>query len=326
MSPRAATASCARCISPTRRRIHGPSSRTAAAASRSAARRGSTTCTPRCGSTVTRTRRARGERRTVYSISSPSPSLDSRYGPALTCWPSRTRRRRSPTARSRCASPPSGTSPRRSSPTRTIRSSPRRSGSAGRRAAPSSGAAPRARPAERAAGRGAVAHACSPPARTDECIGQIDVHDVEPDDGRAALHDLDRACPPAPRARLRGARARRPLADRRRRPAPPADPRRPRRPGDPRRRAQRRLQVRGRAARLPPGCGQGGVPRRRRGAGAGRRRPPAADARLRRAPVPRGGRRPSGDPPPSAPARGSHGRCSCSADRIARVAGERFCV
>ena len=49
MSPRAATLAWARCSSPTRRRIHGPSSRTAAAASRSAARRGSTTCTPASG-------------------------------------------------------------------------------------------------------------------------------------------------------------------------------------------------------------------------------------------------------------------------------------
>src|SRR6516225_8543725 len=53
-----------------RRSIHGRSSRIAAAASRSGARRGSTTSTPRAGSTVTRTRRARSDRRILYGIAS----------------------------------------------------------------------------------------------------------------------------------------------------------------------------------------------------------------------------------------------------------------
>ena len=52
MSPRAATAARARSSSRTRRSIHGRSSRIAAAASRSGARRGSTTSTPRAASTV----------------------------------------------------------------------------------------------------------------------------------------------------------------------------------------------------------------------------------------------------------------------------------
>jgi len=48
-----------------RRSIHGRSSRTAAAAARSGAREGSTTSTSACAWTLTRTRRARAERRTV---------------------------------------------------------------------------------------------------------------------------------------------------------------------------------------------------------------------------------------------------------------------
>ncbi len=81
VEPRAATAARALAASATRRSIHGRSSRTAAAASRCAARRGSTTSTPRAGSTVTRTRLARGERRTLYSIVLHGATG---YGPGLT--------------------------------------------------------------------------------------------------------------------------------------------------------------------------------------------------------------------------------------------------
>src|SRR3954468_23925102 len=52
--------------------IQGLSSMIAASASRAAARWGRTTSTPSWGSTVTRMRRARGERRTEYSMAAVS--------------------------------------------------------------------------------------------------------------------------------------------------------------------------------------------------------------------------------------------------------------
>ncbi len=68
MPARAAIRARASRTSARRRSIHGASSLTAAAAARSGARAGSTTSTPLCACTLTRTRRARVERRTVYRI------------------------------------------------------------------------------------------------------------------------------------------------------------------------------------------------------------------------------------------------------------------
>ena len=65
----AGRASSSAALASTRRRraIHGASSWTASLAARSGALRGSVTVTLPSGSTVTRTRRARGERRMRYS-------------------------------------------------------------------------------------------------------------------------------------------------------------------------------------------------------------------------------------------------------------------
>ena len=63
-----ATSSTARASARRRRSIHGASSRTASSAARSGARRGSVTDTSPAPSTLTRTRRARGDRRRVYSV------------------------------------------------------------------------------------------------------------------------------------------------------------------------------------------------------------------------------------------------------------------
>ena len=64
VAPRAATASRTACPAARRCSIHGRSSATAAGAALAGLRRGSTTSTPVWGSTRTRTRRARSERRT----------------------------------------------------------------------------------------------------------------------------------------------------------------------------------------------------------------------------------------------------------------------
>ena len=63
-----ATSAAARASARRRRSIHGASSRTASSAARFGARRGSVTRTAPSLSTLTRTRRARGDRIRVYSV------------------------------------------------------------------------------------------------------------------------------------------------------------------------------------------------------------------------------------------------------------------